>query len=413
MADIIIIGGGHAAAQAVLSLKQAKFDGTIALISAEDFLPYQRPPLSKAYLKGQVQAERLPIHRQKLYDDMQVALYLGQRAEKIDRQEKNVTLSSGEILPYGHLILATGGEARRLSIPGAGLHGIHYVRQKADVDHMQAAWSTVKNIAIIGGGYIGLEVAAAAIDAGKKVTLLESEDRLLKRVTAPIVSEFYADYHRAKGVDIKLGSQVVELLADEKGEQVNGLQSQDGTSITADMVIVGIGLEPNSQLAEVAGLEVHPAGITVNDFAQTSDPAIYAVGDVSWHHNRFYDRWMRLESVQNAVDQTKVAVGHILGGSDVYDAQPWFWSEQYDLKLQTVGLSEGYDNIVERGDSGAGKVAYFYLKEGCIIAADCINMMAEFMQAKKLIAARQPVSPDQLLDPRPFKEVAQDLLGQK
>lgn len=412
MADIVIIGGGHAAAQAVMSLKQQKFTGSIALVSRENHLPYQRPPLSKAYLKGDLTAERLPIHREKLYADMAVELHLGIAAETIDPAAKTVALSDGNILSYGKLILATGGEARTLSLPGSDLSGLHYVRTKDHIDQMQADFAKATTIVIIGGGYIGLEIAAVARSLDKQVVVLEAEDRLLKRVTAPEVSDFYRDIHRSKGVDIHLNA-VAAKLEGEAGH-VQKVVCQDGRSFKADMVIAGIGLIANSQLAAAAGLDCHPAGIEVNAHCQTSDKDIYAIGDVTWHHNPFYGRSMRLESVQNAVDQAKVAVDHALnhrlGGVNIYDAQPWFWSDQYDLKLQMVGLNAGYDIIVERGDRTAGKVAFFYLQGGRMIAADCISSMAEFMGAKKLIAAKVDLTPDQLTADKPFKDIVAELL---
>ncbi|WND02761.1 FAD-dependent oxidoreductase [Temperatibacter marinus] len=408
MADIVIIGGGHAAAQLVTSLKQQKFDGSIVLISDENELPYQRPPLSKAYLKGEMTRERLVINRQKLYEDMNVDLKLNCRAEKIDREAKSVLLADGSTIPYGSLILATGGHARQLEVPGCDKTGLHYVRKIADIDAMHASWDKAEKIVIIGGGYIGLEIAAVARGAEKSVTLLEAEDRLLKRVTAPTVSEFYHAVHSSKGVDIQLNKIATAFEGDDC---IRSVVTQDGARLEADLVIIGIGLIANSELADAAGLETNQAGIVVNAQCQTSDSDIYAVGDVTWHHNPFYDRHMRLESVQNAVDQAKVAIQHICGHDVSYNAQPWFWSDQYELKLQMVGLNQGYDEIIERGSREEGKLAFFYLKEGRMIAADCISSMAEFMQSKKLIAARVPVTADSLQDPRPFKEVATDLLG--
>lgn len=409
MTKVVIIGGGHAAAQCVLSLKQAKFDGCITLITEEADIPYQRPPLSKAYLKGELLAERLPIHRQKLYDDMGVDLRLSCRVDAIHREAKTIQLSDGEVVAYDKLIIATGGRARPLPVPGGDLPGVFTVRTKADIEKMQPVYQAAQSIVIIGGGYIGLEVAAVASAAGKQVVVLEAKDRLLKRVTAAELSAFYQTHHQSKGVKIYTGEQVTSLTAQSDGGV--SVQTVSGTEYSADCVVVGIGLIANSELAVAAGLDASQNGIVVNDFCQTSDPAIYAVGDVTWHHNIFYDRWMRLESVQNAVDQAKVAVAHLMGVAQAYDAQPWFWSDQYDLKLQMVGLNAGYDDLVIRGQQSEGKFACFYLKNGVVIAADCVGSMAEFMGAKKLIASKTPVTAAALMADKPFKEVVAELLA--
>jgi len=408
MEKIVIIGGGHAAAQLVTSLRQKKFEGSVTLVSDEPHVPYQRPPLSKAYLSGELAAERLPILREAAYENAGVELKLGVRAEGVDASAKAVTLKGGETLTYDKLILATGGRARQLGCPGANLRGVHSVRTRDDTDSLRAEFETAKRLVIVGGGYIGLEIASAARKVGKAVTVLEAEDRILARVVAPEVSEFYTSLHTEEGVAIHTNQMVTSLEGDTRVEAVC---TKDGSRFPADLVIVGIGLIANSELAEKAGLETTPMGIAVNAFCQTSDPNIYAVGDATSHHNAFYGRDMRLESVQNAVDQAKVAIGHIMGEEAPYEALPWFWSEQYGLKLQIAGLSEGYDALTVRGDPAERSVAYFYMKDGRIIAADCVGRIAEFMNAKKLIAARTPVTAAQLTDERPFKEIAAELLA--
>lgn len=410
MVDVVIVGGGHGAAQVVLSLKQLKFTGSITLVSDEDSLPYQRPPLSKAYLKGEMTRERLVIHRQKLYDDMNVDLRLSTRVEAIDSASKTIQLSSGDSLGYGALVLATGGRARQLSVAGADLPAVATLRSVGDVDRLKPAFDAAQSLVIVGGGYVGLEAAAVARSAGKAVTVLEAEDRLLKRVTAPVVSDFYYKTHSDHGATILLNKQVTRF-----SEAVTGaidVTTSDGETITADLALVGVGLIPSTELAVDAGLTVTAGGIAVNELCQTSDPSIYAVGDVTWHHNRFYDRWIRLESVQNAVDQAKVAAQAIAGDTATYyDAQPWFWSDQYDLKLQMVGLNQGYDQAIIRGSLDEGRFACFYLKDSQMIAADCVRAMGEFMGAKKLIAARVRVSAELLQDMRPFKEIVAELLA--
>lgn len=405
---LVIIGGGHAAAQIATSLRQHKAEGEITLVSDEPVVPYQRPPLSKMYLSGEITAERLPILREQAYEGAGITLKLGVHASAINRDAQRVTLGNGETLGYDKLILAVGGHARRLSCPGADLAGIHYVRTMTDTDSMRGEFNTANKIVIVGGGYIGLEIAAVARKAGKDVTILEAADRILGRVVAPEVSAFYTRLHEEEGVTIHTGQMVTEI---EGNDRANAVLTADGHRYEADMVVVGIGLIPNTGLAEQAGLDMAPGGIPVNAQCQTSDPDIYAVGDVAWFNHPFYGRDMRLESVQNAVDQAKVAVAHILGEDTSYDALPWFWSDQYGLKLQIAGLSEGYDTLVMRGSADERSIAFFYLKGGKMIAADCIGRIAEFMNAKKLIAARVPVTPDQLTDERPFKEVAADLLA--
>jgi 3-phenylpropionate/trans-cinnamate dioxygenase ferredoxin reductase subunit len=405
---LVIIGGGHGAAQIAASLRQHKFDGDATLVSNEPVVPYQRPPLSKQYLSGELAAERLPILREQAYEGAHVALRLGVHADALDRTAKEVTLASGEVLPYDKLILAVGGHARRLTCPGADLAGIHYVRTMADTDAMRGEFDAAKRVVIVGGGYIGLEIASVARKAGKEVTVLEAADRILGRVVAPEVSAFYHQMHTEEGVTIHTGQMVTEI---EGTDRASAVVTESGDRFPADMVVAGIGLVPNLELAESAGLAHVPQGVEVNDQCQTSDPDIYAIGDVTWHKSALYDRWMRLESVPNAVEQAKVAVGHILGEDVRYEALPWFWSDQYGLKLQIAGLSQDYDTLVTRGSPQERSAAFFYLKDGKLIAADCVGRVPEFMNAKKLIASGTPVTADQLTDERPFKEIAAELLG--
>ncbi|NVJ96748.1 MAG: FAD-dependent oxidoreductase [Alphaproteobacteria bacterium] len=405
---LVIVGGGHAAAQIATSLRQHKFEGEATLVSDEPVVPYQRPPLSKMYLSGEIGAERLPILREQAYEGANIALKLGVRATSVDRLAKTVSLADGETLAYDKLILAVGGRARRLDCKGSDLAGIHYVRTMADTDAMRGEFEHAKRLVIVGGGYIGLEIASVARKAGKQVTILEAADRILGRVVAPEVSAFYTHLHIEEGVEIHTDKLVTEI---EGTDRANAVLTSDGSRYEADMVIAGIGLIANTELAETAGIDVLPQGIPVDDHCRTSDPDIFAVGDVAWFTHAFYDRPMRLESVQNAVDQAKVATENALGGDMTYNALPWFWSDQYGLKLQIAGLSEGYDELVMRGNSDERSVAFFYLKDGKMIAADCIGRIAEFMNAKKLIAGKVSVSKDQLLDKRPFKEVAAELLA--
>lgn len=409
MTKIVIIGGGHAAAQAATSLKQKKFDGDVTLVTDEAAIPYQRPPLSKAYLSGDLAAERLPILRETAYEQAGVDVKLNTRATKIYRDHKKVALSTGQTLVYDKLLLAVGGHARKLSCPGSDLDGIHYVRTVADTDRLRPEFDTAKRVLVVGGGYIGLEIAAVARKAGKEVVVLEAMDRILARVVAPEVSEFYSDLHTSEGVEIHTNQMVTEIVGTDRVEAVI---TKDGNRFEGDLIIAGIGLIANTELAEEADLELAPMGIRVNEFCQTNDPDIYAVGDVTWHHNPMYDREMRLESVQNAVDQAKVAISHMVGDEVPYDALPWFWSDQYGLKLQIAGLSTGFDTVVTRGNPAERSVAFFYLQDGHLIAADCVGRIGEFMQAKKLIPSKVKIDPTLLADDsRPIKEIAAELLG--
>ncbi|WP_020400711.1 NAD(P)/FAD-dependent oxidoreductase [Kordiimonas gwangyangensis] len=410
MTRLVIIGGGHAAAQIATSLRMKKFEGEVTLISDEPVVPYQRPPLSKMYLSGEITAERLPILREQAYEAAGINLKLGVRATAIDRDGKTVTLADGEVIGYDKLILALGGRARRLDCKGANLAGIHYVRTMTDTDAMRGEFTSARHVLIVGGGYIGLEVAAVARKAGKHVTVIEAADRILARVVAPEVSEFYTHLHSEEGVNILTGEMVAEI---EGTDRASAVITASGKRFEADMIVAGIGLIPNAELAIAAGLGATEAGISVNEHCQTTAPDIYAVGDVSWFKHTFYGREMRLESVQNAVDQAKVAVEHMMGEDAHYDSLPWFWSDQYGLKLQIAGLSTGYDTLVVRGDPLDRSVAFFYMKDGAIIAADCVGRIAEFMNAKKLIAARIKVPAAMLADDsRPFKEIAAELLAE-
>ncbi|WP_374763570.1 NAD(P)/FAD-dependent oxidoreductase [Yunchengibacter salinarum] len=408
MVAVVCVGGGHAAAQVAATLRSRKAADSLTLISDETVVPYQRPPLSKGYLAGDLDAERLPILRQSAYDSGGVRVMLGQPATGIDRSHKRVLLHSGESVAYDALILATGGRARRLTCPGADFSGVHYIRTKGDIDGLKTPFAEARHVVLVGGGYIGLEAAAVAARAGKHVTVLEAEDRVLKRAVAPAVSAFYERLHADHGVTIRTGTMVAEITGDGSA---TGVTTAAGDHVPADLVLVGIGMEPNSDLAASAGLTVTPQGIQVDDRCRTSDPAIFACGDVTWHHSAFYDRWMRLESVQNAVDQARVAALGALGEDARYDALPWFWSDQFGLKLQIAGLGEGADQLVVRGDPDSRSVAFFYLKEGRLIAADCVARAAEFMMAKRLISAGIPVDAEALTDDdRPFKDIATEML---
>lgn len=380
MSGIVVIGAGQAAGQAAASLRQEGYEGEITIIGDEAQAPYQRPPLSKAYLSGEVGLDRVLVRPENFYADKGINLQTGVRVESINRAEKTIATSTGSTLSYDKLLIATGSRPRILNIEGSDLEGLHYLRTVDDVDGIRTAMEAAKNVCIVGGGYIGLEVAAVAKKAGHNVTVLEMEDRILQRVTTPEMSEFYHALHTGRGVDIRVNT-MVSGFAGENGRVTSVLCGDE--SIPADLVIVGIGIIPNVELAEAAGLTCDN-GIVVNDHCQTSDPDIYAAGDCTNHPNPILDRRLRLESVPNAMEQARTACSNMLGGDKTYAAVPWFWSDQYELKLQMVGFSADGDQSVLRGDKTSNEFAVFYLKDGNVVAVDAVNSPKEFMVAKQL-----------------------------
>lgn len=395
MQSVVIIGASHAATEAIATLRKLGWTDKIILIGDEPHLPYHRPPLSKAFLKGDLSTDKLLIRPESFYQKHDVELHLSRRAVEIDRPTNCVILDNGDQIQYQHLILATGTRARKLPLDGADSDRVHYLRTLRDVEAIQAKLTTGTKMLIIGAGYIGLEVAASALELGCQVTVLEAMERVLARVTSQTVSEFYQQVHRNAGVDLRLNASVTGFMHGPTSSQA---ELGDGAQVEFDIALVGIGVLPNTELAASAGL-VCDNGIVVNEHAQTNDHNIYAVGDCSYHHNPFYNRHVRLESVPNAVEQAKTAASSICGQAIVYDQLPWFWSDQYDLKLQTAGLCEGYDQLVIRGDQAAHKFSVFYLQAGHIIAVDAINSPADFMLGKKLILSRVTPSVDELSNP--------------
>ena len=381
MKTVVIVGASHAAPDAISTLRRSGWQGKIVLIGDEDRLPYQRPPLSKAYYSGDVSKDKLLIRNQAFYEKSEVELKLGLRTESIDRELKSVTLDNAETVFYDKLILATGTRARHLNIPGADSPEVHYLRTMADVDGIKSSLVKGAKLLIVGAGYIGLEVAASAVKQGIDVTVLESMDRVLARVTGPEISDFYQQLHARNGVSIKLNSVLTEFVNDNGGRHA---LMANGEKISFDHAIIGIGVVPNSEIAEQAGLECDN-GICVDEFTRTSDPDIYAVGDVSNHPNVIYNQRIRLESVPNASGQAKVAASHICNKEIKYDQLPWFWSDQYDVKLQTAGLFQGYDQTLLQGDIEQNKFSVTYFKQGNVIAIDAINSPGDFMRAKKKI----------------------------
>ena len=392
MSSIVIIGAGQAAGQAAASLRQEGFEGKITILGDEAQPPYQRPPLSKAYLSGDLAMDRVLVRPEKFYPDKNIELHTNTQVESIDRAAKSVTTQDGTVFEYEKLLIATGSRPRKLNIEGSDLAGIHYLRTIDDVDKIRAAMTSARRLCIVGGGYIGLEVAAVAVTAGLEVTVLEMESRILQRVTTPEMSEFYHSLHTERGVNLMVNTGVSGFAGDGS---VSEVLCGDDVRVPADLVIVGIGIIPNVELAEAAGIECEN-GISVNDHCQTSDPDIYAAGDCTNHPNPILDRRLRLESVPNAMEQARVASANMVGGDKVYAAVPWFWSDQYDLKLQMVGFSSDGDESVVRGDKSANQFAVFYLKEGKVVAVDAVNSPKEFMVCKQLYG--KPVDAAALAD---------------
>lgn len=394
MKTVIIIGASHAAAEAIATLRKKGWTERIVLIGDETEIPYHRPPLSKAYMQDEIGFDKLQIRKPEFYADNNVDLFLGRRAESIDRKAQHVVLDNGETVAYEHLILATGTRARYLPVEGGDLPSIHYLRTKQEVDAIKASVKPGSKLLIVGAGYIGLEVAASAVKQGVDVVVLEAADRVLARVTSPAVSEFYQTVHKDAGVDIRLGVGLDHF--EQAGGEYKALLA-DGEALSFDTAIVGIGVIPNVELAESAGLACDN-GIVVDEFTQTDDPNIYAVGDCSNHPSFIYDRRIRLESVPNANGQAKTAALAICGERVPYNQLPWFWSDQYDIKLQTAGLLQDYDSALVRGSPTDKKFSVFYLRDGQLIACDSINAPADFMNAKKMVLAEAKPDPIKVAD---------------
>jgi 3-phenylpropionate/trans-cinnamate dioxygenase ferredoxin reductase component len=389
---IVIIGAGQAGLQAVQSLRAEGFQGRLTMVGDEAYPPYQRPPLSKAYLLGTFARERLFLKGDDFYREARCELLLNTSATAIDRAAKTVTLSDGHTLSYDKLLLATGTRVRKLKCPGVDLPGIHYLREIADVDGMQDAFKQDARIAIVGGGYIGLEVAAVAAKRGLNVTVFESAGRLMPRTVSKPVSDFFAAEHEKAGVKLELDTLVASFEGQGKIEAVRA----GGGSHPADLALVGIGVVPNDELADAAGLACSD-GIVVDRNARTSDSAIFAAGDCTRHHGRDGVE-IRLECVQNAIDQAKHAALAMMGELKTYNEVPWFWSDQYDLKLQIAGLARPGDSIVVRGEPSSRKFAVFHLRDGAAAAVEAVNAAPEYLIGRKLIAANAAVPPERLAD---------------
>ncbi|HEY1929653.1 MAG TPA: FAD-dependent oxidoreductase [Caulobacteraceae bacterium] len=403
-AGVIIVGAGHAGGTAAAQLRQYGYDKPIVMVGEEPIAPYQRPPLSKAWLKGEADAESLALKPESFYVQANIELILDVKVASVSREAKTVTLSDGRVLPYGFLIIATGARARPLPVPGSDLKGVMVLRSAADAEGLKAVLGPGTRLAVIGGGYIGLEAAASARALGGDAVVIEREPRILARVSCKPLSDFFTDYHRARGVEFRLDA-VVDSFVGEAGH-VTGVRLGSGETVACDAALIGIGVTPNDELARDAGLEC-TGGIVVDEHARTSDPAIFAIGDVTHRPLPLYDRMFRLESVANALEQARQAASAIVGRPAPAHEVTWNWSDQYDLKYQFAGLPFDVDDVVVRGDPASAKFAVFHLNGDKIQAVEAVNAPAEFMAGRQLIGQRRSVSRAKLADMSvSMKEVA-------
>jgi len=394
--DILIVGAGHAGAQAAIALRQNKFEGSIAIVGDEPEIPYERPPLSKDYLAGDKPFERILIRPASFWPERDVVMLTGKRVVAVDASAHQVATAEDETIAYGTLIWAAGGSPRSLVCSGHDLAGVHAIRTRADVDRLMRELATTTRVVVIGGGYIGLEAAAVLTKLGKKVTVLEALDRVLARVAGEPLSRFYEAEHRAHGVDVRLGATVECIV--EQSSRATGVRLADGEILPCEMVIVGIGIIPSVEPLLAAGA-AGGNGVKVDAYCRTSLPDIFAIGDCALHADGFADgAEIRLESVQNANDMANAVAKTLTGNPTEYHAVPWFWSNQYDLKLQTVGLSIGHDAVVLRGDPATRSFSLIYLKQGRVIALDCVNLVRDYVQGRALVVERKSPDPAQLAD---------------
>jgi 3-phenylpropionate/trans-cinnamate dioxygenase ferredoxin reductase subunit len=392
---IVVVGAGHAGSQIVESLRTGGFDGRLVLIGDERYRPYERPATSKDLLSGGMELDRVFLKREGYYQEKNVDLRLDLRVTAIDRAARIVGCASGAAIEYDVLVIATGARARGLQVPGAWLDGVFTLRGLGDALAIAERLGPGKRLAVIGGGYVGLEVAASARKIGCAVTIIEMQERLLGRVVAAEIADFYDRAHRAEGVDIHYGVVIAEFTGEDR---VTGVRLTDGGFVEADIVVVGIGAVPNTELAAEAGLAVEN-GIVVDDCGRTADPAVFAIGDATNHPNDILGKRLRLESVPAAMGQARAAASAILGKPKPFHELPWFWSDQYDLKLQIAGLSEIGDQVVMRGDPASRHFAAFYLRRGAVVAVNAINSAKDFIGGRKLVAEGRIVDPVRLADP--------------
>ena len=403
---IVIVGAGQAGSQLAVSLRTEGFAGKIILIGAETQPPYQRPPLSKHFLAGDVGLERVYVKPAEFYQESAIELRLGQQVTALDRVAKTISLADGSELNYDKLALATGSKVRRLDLPGSDLANICYLRTLDDMYAIQEKMQTGAKLVSVGGGYIGLEVASVAIKKGMQVTVLEAADQLMARVVGPEVAAFYQQTHTAAGVDIRTSMGVTGFAGDG---QVESVRCVNGSEFTADMVVVGVGIMPETTVAEAAGLEV-ANGIVVDETTLTSDPNIVALGDCCNHPSTRYERRVRLESVPNALGQARVAAATLTGKPKSYAEVPWFWSDQYDLKLQMAGFRDGHDQVIVRGDTTAAPFMVCYLQKDELLAVESVNNPREFMVCRQLIPKRAKIDTEKLADASiNMKEIAESV----
>ncbi len=393
MPTTIIAGAGHAGGQTAISLRQCGYEGRIIVCGAEGVPPYQRPPLSKKYLSGELAPERVFLRPESFYSSNGIELRPGSAIREIAPAQGTVTLEDGEPLAFTDLVIATGSRPRRLDAPGADLGNVFHLRSLEDAGAIRSAFQAGRRLVVVGGGYIGLEIASTAKGLGLDVCVIEAADRILGRVTAPEMSDYYARAHRSRGIDVRLSTAVRSFEGTGFVESVDC----DGESIPADVVVIGIGVVPETELAAAAGIRCDD-GIVVDERCATSAGHVYAVGDCTRHPNSILGRTLRLESVHNALEQARTAASNIAGTPSKYEQVPWFWSDQFDLKLQMVGLSQGYDTIVRRGSMDADDFAMFYLRDGVLIAVDAVNRPREFMACRKLVPQRPRIDPAKLAD---------------
>lgn len=395
MEHLVIVGAGQSAIQCITSLRKEDYTGLITLVGEEEHLPYQRPPLSKGFLEDTVSNERLYFKKLEFFVENKVQLKLGTKAEEIDIENNNIHLSDNTKLSFDKLVFATGSSVRKLDFPGKDLNSIHYLRGLDDALSIKKDLQTRQNIVVVGAGYIGLEVAAIAAKQNKSVTVIEMADRVMNRTVDPQISDYYLKLHQKNGVTFKFNTSLKEIVGVSNPEKVI---CSDGTEVKADMVIIGAGIMPNVELAENAGLSCDN-GIVVNEFGKTDHANIYACGDCTNHPNKLLNKKIRLESVHNAMEQSKTVASSIINKSIEYNQIPWFWSDQYDHKLQIVGLSGEHDKVIMRGDMSEAKFMLFYTKDEKLIAVDAVNNSKEFLICKKLVANKVTIKPDEISNP--------------
>ena len=394
--DVLIVGAGHAGSQVAISLRQQKFAGSIGIVGDEPELPYERPPLSKEYLAGEKPFSRLLLRSEEYWKKQKIDLILSQKVNQVNPTDKYVSMIDGTKLSYNKLVWACGGTPRKLTCPGSEFNGIHVIRNRADIDNIKSNLSEVQNIVIVGGGYIGLEAAAVLQKFDKKITIIENSNRILSRMAGSELSTFLEDTHRKNGIEIKTNQNITSFISD--GDTVKAALLSSGEKLKADMIIIGIGILPSVTPLINAGAEGEN-GVNVDEYCQTTLKDIFAVGDCASHKNSFAGgKRIRLESVQNANDQAITAAKMIMESPKPYTATPWFWSNQYHLKLQTVGLSTGYDSTVIRGDISSDSFSVIYLKEDRVIAIDSINSTKDWIQGRNLVEAGAKVSRSKLSD---------------